>query len=90
MSTSTTQSIQTDKKREARDEKHLKILSYYQSTLRNAGMFTTLSLAALAAAHGSKSQKKSMGSSCSIYRSTHVSNISNICFNTTYYFKRQV
>lgn len=61
MSTSTMQDVQTDKKREAQDEKHLKILSYYQSTLRNAGMFTTLSLAALAAAHGSKPQKNPWG-----------------------------
>lgn len=33
------------------EEMQLKVLSYYQSTLRNAGMFTTLSLATLAAAH---------------------------------------
>jgi hypothetical protein len=46
---------------QANDDKQLKILSYYQSTLRNAGMFTTLSLATLAAAHGSKHQKNLWG-----------------------------
>jgi hypothetical protein len=44
-----------------KDETELKILSYYQSTLRNVGMFTTLSLATLAAAHGHAIQKNPWG-----------------------------
>lgn len=43
------------------ESKKIDLLSYYQSTVRNAGMFTTLSLAALAAAHGAKKQKNNVG-----------------------------
>ena len=43
------------------DDNQLKIMTYYQSTLRNAGLFTSLSLATLAAAHGSKPQKNLWG-----------------------------
>ena len=51
----TTFSDENDKQIEEelqKQKKELSLLSYYQSTLRNAGMFTTLSLATLAAAHG--------------------------------------
>ena len=41
-----------DKQEQTQNKEHsLKVLSYYQSTLRNAGMFTTLALATFAAAH---------------------------------------
>ena len=39
----------------------MRILSYYQSTLRNVGVFTTLALASLAAAHSAKIHKNKLG-----------------------------
>ena len=50
----TTFSDENDKQiqeEQQKQKKAMSLLSYYQSTLRNAGMFTTLSLATLAAAH---------------------------------------
>ena len=46
---------------EAEKAEKIRVLSYYQSTLRNAGMFTTLALATLAAAHSAKQQKNMIG-----------------------------
>ena len=43
------------------ESEKLGILSYYQSTLRNVGVFTTLALASLAAAHTAKMHKNKLG-----------------------------
>ena len=46
---------------ESKEKQRLSILSYYQSTLRNVGVFTTLALASLAAAHSSPIYKNPWG-----------------------------
>ena len=52
---------QEEEAQDKQEKQRLSILSYYQSTLRNVGVFTTLSLASLAAAHSSPIYKNPWG-----------------------------
>lgn len=62
MYTTFSSDIKQDKQEDMKKNEHsLKILSYYQSTFRNAGVFTTLALAALAAAHSHTINKNPWG-----------------------------
>lgn len=62
MYTTFSSDIKQDKQEDTKKKEHsLKVLSYYQSTLRNAGVFTTLALAALAAAHSHTINKNPWG-----------------------------
>jgi len=62
MYTTFTENVNKEKqKQENIQQKSLSVLSYYQSTLRNSGMFTTLALATLAAAHGHVIHKNPWG-----------------------------
>lgn len=62
MYTTFSSDIKQEEQEQTKEKAHsLKVLSYYQSTLRNAGVFTTLALAALAAAHSHTINKNPWG-----------------------------